>query len=134
MPELAAALVVKAGLFLTLSAAAVVLAGTTLVPAAVAQDGAWFSPEQVERGSGLYDRRCATCHGREKADNFKTWDDSAASLIDMIIGFGMPADRPGGLPAQEYVDIVGYVFNLGGLDTGEEVLAGDPALAEIRIK
>lgn len=134
MPKLAAMLMMKAGTLLTLSAAAVVLAGTTLVPAAVAQDAGWFTSEQVERGGSLYDRRCATCHGREKADNFSDWDDTADSLIQMIIGFGMPADRPGGIPAQEYVDIVAYVFNLGGLKTGEEVLAGDPKLTEIRIK
>ncbi|NNU79927.1 hypothetical protein HMH01_05690 [Halovulum dunhuangense] len=93
----------------------------------------WFTEEQVTRGEALYERRCAKCHGDEKAENFRVWDDTAASLIGMIIGFDMPADRPGGLPPQEYVDLVAYFFNLGGLPTGAEVAAGAPELSEIRL-
>ncbi|WP_227419940.1 c-type cytochrome [Roseitranquillus sediminis] len=93
----------------------------------------WFSPEQVVRGADLYERRCAECHGEEKAENFETWPYSAQDLIGMIISFDMPANRPGGLPAQEYVDLVAYFMNRGGLPEGEEVLAGSPALSEIKI-
>jgi alcohol dehydrogenase (cytochrome c) len=116
-----------------LASAVLVASAALLSTPAAAQDG-WFSEEQVARGASLYERRCASCHGDEKSENFRVWPDSAQSLIGMIIGFGMPADRPGGLPPQEYVDIVAYVFNLGGLPTGEEVKAGAPELAEIRIK
>jgi len=99
----------------------------------VAEAAGWFSPEQVMRGETLHERRCAHCHSDEKVESFSHWEGTAQELIDMIRSFDMPADRPGGIPAQEYVDIVAYIFNKAGLPEGEEVLAGSDAVKEARL-
>lgn len=85
-----------------------------------------FSEEQVARGEAAYQAICAMCHGDDVANSFSTFSGSANDLMNTFIGLGMPATNPGGLPAQEYIDIAAYIFNLGGLPTGAEVVAGSP--------
>lgn len=93
----------------------------------------WFTKEQVTRGQELYEKRCAKCHGDEKVQEFTDWPYSAQDLIGTIRSFDMPADRPGGLPPQEYVDIVAYFLANSGLPNGEEIEAGSPELANIKL-
>ncbi|MET3924171.1 cytochrome c [Devosia sp. 2618] len=100
---------------------------------AVAQDSGWFSAEQVKRGAGLYERRCASCHGDEIAQSFGGTASSAATIIETIVSMGMPQDNPGGLPKQDYTDIVAYIMNLHGLPEGVPVEAGAAELETIHL-
>lgn len=93
----------------------------------------WFTEAQVARGQKLYDARCSSCHGMEIADGFRLWDGSAQELVTMIKSMGMPADNPGGLPPQQYIDIAAYIMNHGGnFPFGEEVLVGTDAVNQAK--
>ncbi|KKC38097.1 hypothetical protein WH87_10840 [Devosia epidermidihirudinis] len=93
----------------------------------------WFTEAQVARGQKLYDARCSSCHGMEIADGWRLWDGSAQELVDFIKSMGMPADNPGGLPPQQYIDIVGYIMHHGGdFPFGDEVLVGTDAVNEAK--
>lgn len=100
---------------------------------AVGQETGWFTSEQVKRGGTLYENRCSTCHGAEIAESFEGTDSSAAKIIETIISMGMPQDNPGGLPKQDYTDIVAYIMNLNGLPLGQAVEAGSSMLEEIHL-
>lgn len=115
-----------------------VIAGAALVAAACTTAQAevgFYNQEQVDRGAATYEDRCSVCHGSDIADSFAGWPGSAADLANTIIDFGMPQDDPGGLPAQDYVDIVAYILTLNGLPVGdEEVLADSDVLKDIKIE
>lgn len=100
---------------------------------AMAQESGWFTAEQVARGADLYERRCASCHGDEIAQSFGGTTSSAATIIETIISMGMPQDNPGGLPKQDYTDIVGYIMNLHGLPEGAAVEAESAELEQIHL-
>ena len=104
-------------------------AETAAAPAA----GGWFTEAQVARGQQLYETRCATCHGTEIPDGYGMWDGTVQELVDMIKSMGMPADNPGGLPPQQYLDIASYIMHSGGdFAFGEEVLVGSDAVNEAK--
>lgn len=108
-------------------------AGEEEAAAGDAAGGGWFTEAQVARGEGLYNRICAACHGSDVYDSWSGFNGSAQELVDIIISLGMPADNPGGLPAQDYIDIAGYIMHGGGgWDFGPEVVAGTPATQEAR--
>ena len=92
-----------------------------------------FSEEQIARGETSYQSICAMCHGDAVADMFATYTGSANDLMNTFIGLGMPATNPGGLPAQEDIDIAAYIFNRGGLPTGAEVVAGSAEADQVVI-
>lgn len=107
-------------------------AGEETAAAEEAAGGGWFTEAQVARGEGLYNSICAACHGTDVYDAWSGFDGSAQELVDIIISLGMPANNPGGLPAQDYIDIAGYIMHGGGMEFGPEVIAGTPATQEAR--
>jgi len=93
----------------------------------------WFTEAQVQRGEELYNSICAACHGSDIYDSWSGWEDSAQDLVDTIISLGMPANNPGGLPAQDYIDIAGYIMHGGGgMAYGPEVVAGTESARQAR--
>ena len=99
---------------------------------AVAQDGRTsahgvYSEEQAERGGDLIYNICSECH---VDDDFvgpfmQSWNGaSVKSLMDEIRAT-MPEDNPGGLPVQQYIDLIAYMFKLNGMPTGEAEMDPD---------
>jgi S-disulfanyl-L-cysteine oxidoreductase SoxD len=97
-----------------------------------------YTEEQAARGDSEHQTNCSSCHGTEKyvGDAFaKAWfGRTAFDLFDQL-RTTMPDDNPGGLSAQQYTDIVAYIFKANGYPAGAESLPGDPeALRLIRIE
>jgi len=88
-----------------------------------------YTEDQAMRGRSIFRTQCADCH---KPDEFKmgfrTANDIFSSSSDM------PQSSPDSLSAQEYADLIAYIFEANGLPSGNEELKGDPEiLNQIRI-
>jgi mono/diheme cytochrome c family protein len=93
-----------------------------------------YAEAQADRGRSAFRDVCAECHYssefRDGTFRFKWGRRTVRDLFREIVR-NMPEDDPGGLPDQEYVDIVSYILQLNGFPPGsaelpadEEVLAG----------
>ena len=96
-----------------------------------------YNEEQATRGDTEHQNNCTTCHGTEKyaGDTFvKAWvGRTAFDLFDQL-KTTMPDDNPGGLSAQQYTDIIAYIFKVNGMPAGTDTLSTDPeALRRIKI-
>jgi S-disulfanyl-L-cysteine oxidoreductase SoxD len=96
-----------------------------------------YNEEQAARGDTEHQNNCTACHGTEKysGDAFvKAWvGRTAFDLFDQL-KTTMPDDNPGGLSAQQYTDIVAYIFKVNGMPAGTDTLSTDPeALRRIKI-
>ena len=117
--------------------AVLVATGTVIALAAplLAQD-ALYSPAQAERGSGLYQDRCLSCHGALTAfvpevaallgdHTFRNrWQGRALGELFELVRVEMPQDDPGSLTPAETADLVAYILS------GNREGAGDRALPE----
>lgn len=86
-----------------------------------------FSEEQATRGEDVFYNICAECHFEEDFGGpfIQSWvGASVQDLVDEIVAT-MPEDNPGGLPAEQYVDVVVFMFKLNGMPTGEDELPAD---------
>lgn len=86
-----------------------------------------FSEEQATRGEDVFWTICAECHFEEDFGGpfIQSWvGASAKDLLDEIVAT-MPEDNPGGLPPEQYVDVLAYMFKINGLPTGEDELTPD---------
>ena len=86
-----------------------------------------FSEEQATRGEDVFYNICAECHFEEDFGGpfIQSWvGASVKDLVDEIVAT-MPEDNPGGLPTEQYLDVVTYMFKLNGMPTGEDELATD---------
>jgi mono/diheme cytochrome c family protein len=97
-----------------------------------------YTDEQATRGDSEHQANCTACHGTEKytGEAFaKAWlGRTAFDLFDQL-KTTMPDDNPGGLSAQQYVDIVAYIFKINGLPSGAAPLPADPeAMRLIKIE
>jgi mono/diheme cytochrome c family protein len=119
---------------------------------AVAQAGdrtSWsgvFTVEQAKNGDRIYHERCSKCHGPDllatdpdapdlTADGFKLgWIGKTVGNRFRNIRIAMPADAPGSLDEQSYIDIIAFVLSFNGQPAGNENLAPNPdALEQILI-
>jgi cytochrome c553 len=96
-----------------------------------------YTDAEATRGDAEHQNNCTACHGTEKysGDAFvKAWvGRTAFDLFDQL-KTTMPDDNPGGLSAQQYKDIVAYIFKVNGMPAGTDSLPGDPeALRHIKI-
>ena len=96
-----------------------------------------YNEEQATRGDTEHQNNCTSCHGTEKyaGDAFvKAWvGRTAFDLFDQL-KTTMPDDNPGGLSAQQYTDIIAYIFKVNGMPAGTDTLSTDPeALRRIKI-
>ena len=86
-----------------------------------------FTEEQATRGEDVFWNICAECHFEEDFGGpfIQSWvGASVKDLVDEIVAT-MPEDNPGGLPAEQYLDIVTYMFKINGMPTGDDELATD---------
>jgi len=97
-----------------------------------------FTDEQAARGDAEHQANCTACHSTTNysgAAFAKTWAGRTAFDLFDQLRTTMPEDNPGGLSAQQYTDIVAYIFKINGLPAGAEPLSTDPeALRLIRIE
>jgi len=97
-----------------------------------------YTDEQAGRGNDLFMNRCATCHdpsefaGQAFIDQWK--GQTAFNLFDTI-RTEMPKDNPGSLSADNYRDIVTFMFKANSFPVGKvELEAKDDVLKQIRIE
>ena len=107
---------------------AVVLAGSpvTTRAAGLASKTVWdgvYTSAQANRGQGLYDKKCASCHQNDLAgggdeaaaalrgaDFFAQWNKKSVGDIYKTIGEGMPKDAPSSLTGEEVADLVAFIL------------------------
>lgn len=89
-----------------------------------------YASGQAQRGEGLYAENCAACHswdltGNEigsalTGDAFSArWNGrTLAELLDYTQAL-MPQNSPGGLSRQQTIDVLAYIFRVGGAPSGQ---------------
>ena len=97
-----------------------------------------YTEEQATKGDSEHRANCTACHGAENYSGEKFVKDwvgrTAFDLFDQLKAT-MPEDNPGGLSAQQYTDIIAYIFKVNGLPAGTTALPADPeALRLIKIE
>jgi hypothetical protein len=96
-----------------------------------------FSAKQAERGEGVYQMSCQSCHTKSEytGDKFKVaWVSKTVFDVFNQIRSEMPEDNPGSLERQQYVDVVAYIFSLNAYPAGADDLpTDDDGLKKIKI-
>lgn len=87
-----------------------------------------YSAPQAERGRATFRGVCAECHYssefRDSKFQYKWGRRTVKDLYHEIVR-NMPEDDPGSLSDQEYVDIVSYILELNGFQSGDVELVAD---------
>ena len=112
--------------------------GFTLFTAALlAQDrSVWdgvFTAEQATRGDGLYQQRCASCHGTSLSGGESApaltggefssgWNGLTVGDLFERIRTTMPADRPGSVSRAQNADILSYILKVNQFPAGTSEL------------
>jgi cytochrome c5 len=103
-----------------------------------------FSESQAARGETQYKKSCTVCHRDDLsgsdgpplkgADFFIRWrEHTLAEMLDEI-RMTMPMSEPDSLPAQTYLDILGFLFKYNGVPMGTVDLLADPdALSQVAV-
>jgi cytochrome c len=110
-------------------------------PPAGSQKTIWdgvFSEGQTQRGDALYQKSCSLCHRNDLTgtmsdgpplkglDFFIRWrGQTLAEMLDAIKEI-MPANNPGGLAPQTYLDIMTFLMKSNGIPAGATDLVYDP--------
>jgi mono/diheme cytochrome c family protein len=92
-----------------------------------------FTAEQAERGSGIYRRACASCHGDELTGGesapalvggafLANWDGLTAGDLFERIRTSMPQDRPGRLSRQENAAVLAFMLSMNKFPEGKTEL------------
>jgi mono/diheme cytochrome c family protein len=104
-----------------------------------------YTATQAERGRSAYMQSCASCHaddlrGRSTAPSLIEesflflWSDMSVGDLFERTRMLMPSDRPGGLPAATYADIIAFIAQKNGFPAGSTELGTDvEALKQIVI-
>jgi mono/diheme cytochrome c family protein len=105
------------------------------VPTATSQGA--YTAAQAGRGRQLYRANCSSCHAATAytgATFRQLYVGRTAYDLVSLIRETMPNDDPGKLSAQQYVNIVAYLFQLNGYPPGTRALSvEDAALKRIAI-
>jgi len=92
-----------------------------------------YSQAQAERGRGLYQDQCASCHGSELTGGemapplsggefMAGWDGLTIGDLFERIRISMPQNAPGSLSGQQNADILAFVFSVNKFPAGETEL------------
>jgi len=92
-----------------------------------------YSEEQSKRGSALYAKECASCHGTELTggesapplvgDGFlSNWNGTTVGDLFERIRKSMPQDDPGRLSRQQDADILAFIFGANKFPVGKAEL------------
>jgi S-disulfanyl-L-cysteine oxidoreductase SoxD len=103
-----------------------------------------YSAAQAARGGEAYGKSCASCHaadltGQDTAPSLagaefnNGWNDLTLGDLYERIHTTMPADGPGSLSPQQYVDIIAFLLSKGNFPAGGADLPAEPtALKQIK--
>jgi mono/diheme cytochrome c family protein len=89
-----------------------------------------YSEDQAKRGSELYAKQCASCHGAELTggesapalvgDGFlSNWNGTTVGDLFERIRKSMPQDDPGKLSRQQNADILAFMFSANKFPVGK---------------
>ncbi|MCW8194416.1 PQQ-binding-like beta-propeller repeat protein [Proteobacteria bacterium 005FR1] len=88
-----------------------------LIPLALAtlSAAAWAAPDNVDRGSEVFQSHCARCHlpMEMEARVRSTWAGRKAGDLFQKIKQTMPGEMPGSLSDAQYLDVTSYILNVG---------------------
>ena len=111
-----------------------------------------FTEAQARRGQAVYPGACGVCHGRRlngapedpdmrstpplaRARFLRVWEGRSLAALFEYTRATMPEDNPSSLTDQEYVDVIAYMLNVGGMPAGDDELQPDPqSLARVVIQ
>ena len=103
-----------------------------------------YSDAQASRGESIYREACLSCHGQDLGGNSNSpglvgmsfmflWEGKTLGEFFEKIRSEMPTDRPGQLPAQDYLDVVAYILQENAMPSGKELSSSAAALDAIAI-
>ena len=126
------------------TALACLLALTAIPAAAGAQNGAAerpvsgaFTADQADRGQTVFVGSCAACHEPtfHTGEQFSfSWKGRTVFDYFKLVKSTMPEDNPAGLPDEDYLRVIAYIFRLNGYAPGADSLRADTLeLKRIRI-
>lgn len=119
---------------------AVIFSAISVVSVVHAQSGTvWdgiYTGEQATRGEVVYEDTCIACHGQDLGGNSNSpglvgmgfmflWEGRTLGAFFEKIREDMPTDRPGQLPAQDYLDVVAYIMQANSFPVGDNELPRD---------
>jgi mono/diheme cytochrome c family protein len=99
-----------------------------------------FTEAQASRGAQAYTTNCAECHEGADVDGpplegkpfVDRWREDNLNVLSTFIETSMPADKPGKLSRQTYLDIMAYLLKANGYPSGDSELTA-PALLTTRL-
>jgi len=121
------------------------LLSTGGVSRANAQGTGLFTAAQAARGSEVYAKRCAECHGQSLEGTsskplagprfMRKWGDGGNTIDELffIIRTQMPYDSAGTLTAQQYIDVVAFILQSNGYKPGAKALTPDSPSLDSKI-
>ena len=86
-----------------------------------------YTAAQSERGRSVYQQSCGQCHGETLGGDigptlsgpfWSIWEGRSAADLYKSIRTTMPADAPESLKAQEYADLIAYLFSVNKFPAG----------------
>jgi|TARA_B110000908_G_scaffold168729_1_gene224285 mono/diheme cytochrome c family protein len=92
-----------------------------------------YTAEQAARGEAVYTATCIACHGQDLGGNSNSpglvgmgfmflWEGRTLGVFYEKIQAEMPTDRPGQLPAKDYLNVVAYILHKNAFPEGDEEL------------
>lgn len=95
-----------------------------------------YTDAQAERGRASYQQSCVGCHRDDlRGDNTAPslvgesflflWGDMEVGELVARVQKVMPPERPGGLPAQTYTDIIAFILQKNAFPAGAKALGAD---------
>ena len=111
-----------------------------------------FTEEQARRGQAVYPGPCGTCHGRRlngapddpdmqstpplaRARFLRNWEGRSLATLFEYTRATMPESNPRFLTDEEYVDLIAYMLEVGGIPAGNDELQPDSqSLARVVIE
>lgn len=103
-------------------------------PAKTVLDGV-YTAAQAKHGQAVYARSCASCHRADltgfsgpplKGDLFMDrWREFNLNVLSDLIQNTMPADNPGTLARQDYLDVLAYLLQVNEIPPGKQPLTAD---------
>jgi mono/diheme cytochrome c family protein len=98
-----------------------------------------YTDAQAKRGESVYSQSCAPCHGPDLAgldtapsltgaEFNASWKDLPLDDLFERVRTTMPADGPGSLTREQYVDVVTFLLSRDGFPPGAVELPPDNAV------
>ena len=95
-----------------------------------------YTPAQAERGRQIYERVCGYCHrsdldgGENGAPSLKAgflarWRKRSLSELVLLVMNTMPQGSPGTISAQDYLDVISFIFKKNLVPAGATELDRD---------